>query len=953
MSNSVSAPRRYSLQAYGRLGLLALTILISAAWAASGEAGGCFPGSCSYSVCNTPARGVPSQLWGALEPADLGQLPANRDTTDFDGVGSFETNPYWLSLDVEQGWVFTATSTRVQVWDARSTPGSPSLSWDRGINSAGLIWAADAHAFSVFEDVDAPPGKSDRMAIVGRYGVGMAIYDTSVKDNPSIKYQDNGPGTTPSRNAKGVYATTIGGVDYAFIAADASGGVFAYNMTAAKNLASRCNERQPGTTVCPGVYLGKIGTRTLASFIDGAGSYIVFSSKFAPKGFEIWNVSNPSAPVQVMNGLPSESIYGVALWQDGAKYYLALRTAGSTGQGRIYDVSCITGGSCSLGSALWTKSMPSNGDPQVTDSTGTGNVPYLYFGDSNYCLSGNQNEWLYNVSNPSSPVDLSPQGTVILDGEAVSYWGWYYRQNGVHGFNRVAPRVGKFYGDYFYRAAHGIFDVHHQTTGSPPVASFSWTPAQIYPGTAVSFSDQSSGAPMDWSWTFLPDGNPSSSSAQNPTGVTFDSSGVKSVSLDVSNISGNDSVQQNVTVLPPEAMVSSVGAIPSPALLCQPVTFTAQGVSGQVPLSFSWQVSQVGGDVVASGGNLNPFVWTSDPGASTGVAYTAEVTVSNASGTDSATSAAVTLNALPALPTSGDFAPTYDGQPDPPPSGVVGFHAGVAGATEWNWNFGDDPGGGPDNDGYQGWTSDPVNGPDPVHTYAVASIYDVQVKVRNCVESERESSVLTVDVNNAQPLVASFRAALFCAGGSCFADLGVPVTFVDESVGDPDFWDYDWDGDGTFEQAGNTVPVTTHTYNLGGVYHPRLRVRRSTASDIYEGHLNINVDGGSTPVITVSGPTAGSAGHALAFTASASGCVPAANGWTWTTVGGTGSSTTNQLVVSWSSSGSKLVQASNSACTLVTGSLDVTVSGMVDFVIEDGFETGDVSGWSTFISDGK
>ena len=217
---------RRTASAAPTLSALALLALVSFASPAHAQ---CDGNACTYAACASPARGVPSGLWGELRPTDMGMLPANRDSTDFNGVGSFENNPYWLNLDVEQGYVFAATTMRVQIWDVQSSPASPTLKFDRGINSAGLIWAADGHAFWVFEDVDAPPNKTDRMAIVGRYGVGIAIYDTSDKMNPSIKYQDNGPGATPSRNAKAVYATTIGGVDYAFIAADAQGGVYAGN----------------------------------------------------------------------------------------------------------------------------------------------------------------------------------------------------------------------------------------------------------------------------------------------------------------------------------------------------------------------------------------------------------------------------------------------------------------------------------------------------------------------------------------------------------------------------------------------------------------------------------------------------------------------------------------------------------------------------------------------------
>ncbi|MCB1058012.1 MAG: PKD domain-containing protein, partial [Acidobacteria bacterium] len=559
---------RRTASAAPTLSALALLALVSFASPAHAQ---CDGNACTYAACASPARGVPSGLWGELRPTDMGMLPANRDSTDFDGGSSFEINPYWLNLDVEQGYVFAATTMRVQIWDVQSSPASPTLKFDRGINSAGLIWAADGHAFWVFEDVDAPPNKTDRMAIVGRYGVGIAIYDTSDKMNPSIKYQDNGPGATPSRNAKAVYATTIGGVDYAFIAADAQGGVYAYNMTAAMNLPVRCNEKQPGGTVCPGVYLGKIGSRTSANFIDGAGDYIVVSSKFSPKGIEIWKVTNPAAPQLVMSGLTSDSIYGVAMWKSGASYYLALRTGGSTGQGRIYNVSCIANGSCSPGSPIWTQSMPSNGDPQVTYSVGSGNTPYVYFGDSNYCLSGNQNEWLFDVTSPSNPVDITPPGTINDGGEQVSYWGWYYRQNGVHGFNRIAPRSGKFYNNFFYRAAHGIFDVHERTGGSPPVANFSWSPTQVYPGTSVSFTDTSTGNPLTRDWDFLPDGVPSSSTDRNPTGITFGTAGNKSITLAVMNTNGSDSETKTLTVLPPEPNVPSVTASPNPALLCQPI----------------------------------------------------------------------------------------------------------------------------------------------------------------------------------------------------------------------------------------------------------------------------------------------------------------------------------------------------------------------------------------------
>ncbi len=921
----------------------ALSLFLMTAPAALGGQD-CFHGQCTYSECHTPATGAPSQLWGSLEATDGGMLPANRDNTGFDQIGDFEVNPYSTALDVENGWVFMVANRRLQVWNARSNPGTPSRVYDVGFRSSGLTWTPDAHAFFIYEDIDAPDGNSKALALVGRYGVGTAIFDTSTESNPVLKYQHHGGGFWASQ----VYATTIGGTDYAFSAVDQAtsvqGGFFAYNMTAAKNLTGRCDETTGGS-VCPGVFVGKIGTRTRVQSIDGAGDFVAIASGLSVRGFEIWNVSSPASPSRVMTGLTGDAIYSLALFQQGSSHYLAVRTLD---QGRIYNVSCITGGSCGLGGALWSQAMPISSAGTVTFSQSNA-TPFLYFGREEDCQGGNQNEWLFDVTNPSSPNDISPQGTVVVNGEAVSYWGWYYRRNGVHGFNRVAPRMGKFYNDHFYRAAHSIFDIHRRTGGSPPVADFGFTPAEIYPGTPINFSDQSTGGPAAWSWDFLPDGIPSTSTQQNPTGINFPTVGSKTVSLLATNGAGSGSTNQVLQVLDPAPVVASVSASPNPALVCQPVTFTAEGVTGRPPNTFSWQVNLTGGGTVATGGNVNPFVWTSDPGDATGVTYVAEITVTNADGSAMATSAAVTLNPLAALPPADGFAPTYDGQPAPPASPTVQFHATVAGATEWNWNFGDNPGGGPDGDGYEGWTSDPLAGPNPQHTYTAIATYSVRVKVRNCVEAERESSAISVDIVDTTPLEANFMANLFCQGNTCFADPGQNIVFLDSSVGSPDFWDYDWDGDAVFENSGNAAPVTSHSYSASGVYFPTLKIRRGGAEDLFEGHPTINVGGATAnPVIQISGPATGSTGTNLSFTASADDCRGVSDGWTWTTDGGTGSSNSSSLAVSWDTEGVKTLTATNTGCNGITGMATVNILGG-NTLFSDGFESGNTSAWSATI----
>jgi len=932
------------LSGLGLPAFLATWVLLGLSASPSAQAGTCGDGTCTFSDCHTPAISRDPALWGELEPGFVGTLPVNRDTTDFDQVGDFEAHPYWLSLDVENGYVFTVAGRRLQIWNANANPGNPTSVFDEGFRDLNLTWTPDAHAFFIFEDIDAPPADDDIIALVGRYGVGMAVYDTTVKSSPVMKYQDYGIGN--GRWGEEVYAATIGGRDYAFAVANQEGGVFAYDLTAAKALSGSCIEAQPSaSSICPDVFLTQIGTRDRASAVDGTGPYVAIASGTSPKGLEIWDASNPASPSRVMNVLGSELVYGVAMWEEGANIYLAVRTLN---QGRIYDVSCISGGTCSLGAPLWTKALAVASSGLVTFSR-SDSTPFLYFGSSNDCQLGNQNEFLYDVSSPTAPRDITPPGTAVVSGESVSYWGWDYRRNGVHGFNRVAPRMGKFGGRMFFRAANAIFDTHRWVAPALPQANFSWNPTQVYPGTSVNFTDQSTGAPTAWSWDFLPDGSPGTSSLQNPTGVQFSTEGTKTVRLEASNLEGPDTRELTLDVLPPEPEITSVSASPNPALLCQPVSFMAEGVTGQPPLTFAWEVRESGAGTLVASGNGNPFIWNVDPGQDTTVTYTATATATNASGSAMQGSPAVTVEALPTLPGAGTFAPTYDGQPAPPTSATVQFHVAATGATEWNWNFGDNPGGGPNSDGYEGWTSDPVAGPNPMHSYTTIGTYDVQVKVRNCAEAERASSVLMVEIPDTEPLEAGFQASLFCVGGICSADINEQITFQDSSLGAPDFWDYDWDGNGSFEDAGNAFPVAFHTYTASKVHFPRLRIRRGPTQALFEDHLAINIGGYiPAPQVDVSGPREATPHQIVTFTVAIDDCRLYANGWTWNTDGGNGASTTGSIQIDWSGPGTRTVTASNSGCPGVTGTHVIQILDG-DPIFLDGFETGDFSAWDIAI----
>jgi len=82
----------------------------------------------------------------------------------------------------------------------------------------------------------------------------------------------------------------------------------------------------------------------------------------------------------------------------------------------------------------------------------------------------------------------------------------------------------------------------------PPTAAFSGSPTSGTVPLNVSFTDQSSGSPTSWSWTFGDGGN---STSQNPS-HTYNSAGTYSVTLSVSNSAGNDALTKTnyITVNP-------------------------------------------------------------------------------------------------------------------------------------------------------------------------------------------------------------------------------------------------------------------------------------------------------------------------------------------------------------------------------------------------------------------
>jgi hypothetical protein len=490
------------------LALLLFLALSAAVLEGRSEAQVCDRSGCGRISCGFPARPAPQSYWGELQPVDSNPLPVGRDSTAFDEFGPYPQNFYsynnwYLGVDPQNGYLMAALAYGLQVWDLRTHPANPDLLGTLPYTKFP-VWVDSAEEKWPLQDVSAPAGVDTIATLAGHAGIGIAIVDLADKTAPRLLYQNY------KKNGEQVYATTLGNTQYAFLAASGGdpGGVFIYNLTQARQYAG-CFESVPaiGDPVnCPGVYMGRIGNRVSVSYLHGVDNFIAFASGGA--GVEIWNVADPTNPRQVLTGLNDvpmclydvRGVYGVAMWKGtNNHYYLGMRTGKydcalqrTVNEARIYDVSCITGTCSGLGSPIFTQELDSGTPTYFVTFSRSFSTPFLYYGSDDKCRGGSQREWLFDVTNPASPHDITPP---------TGYWGWYYRGSPT-GFNNVMPRRAKFNNEYLYRAGLSIFDIHRRTTGVAPTAGFTWTPAEIYPGTPVVFQDTSSAFPNSWNWTF-------------------------------------------------------------------------------------------------------------------------------------------------------------------------------------------------------------------------------------------------------------------------------------------------------------------------------------------------------------------------------------------------------------------------------------------------------------------
>jgi PKD repeat protein len=177
---------------------------------------------------------------------------------------------------------------------------------------------------------------------------------------------------------------------------------------------------------------------------------------------------------------------------------------------------------------------------------------------------------------------------------------------------------------------------------TPPVASYTSSATAACAGTAINFTNTSTGTPTSYNWTFT-GGTPATSTAANPT-VTYSTPGVYSVSLDATNASGTNTVTQtnSITI---NGTTAAPGTISGTTTLCSGTAgnvYSITAVSGAT--SYTWTAPA--GSTIVSGQGTNSV--TIAFGSTSG---NVSVVANNACGASAPSDKSITITQTPSAPT--------------------------------------------------------------------------------------------------------------------------------------------------------------------------------------------------------------------------------------------------------------------------------------------------------------
>jgi PGF-pre-PGF domain-containing protein len=330
---------------------------------------------------------------------------------------------------------------------------------------------------------------------------------------------------------------------------------------------------------------------------------------------------------------------------------------------------------------------------------------------------------------------------------------------------------------------------------APPVADFS---SNVISGNApldVSFTDKSTGTPVEWNWDF---GDGTNSAEQNPV-HTYSTAGNYTVSLAVRNENGTHSKSSIITVL------QNI----EPSDLLPEADFGTNATQGFAPLavqftdlskntvSWSWDFDNNGQSDSAF---QNPVYVYKNPGD-----YTVNLTVSNVNGTASKTLEIKVLEAeeekiLPGADFNANVTGGYA------PLSVL-FTDSSQNATGVVWDF--------DGDGVED-----VNSGTVVYVYTSPGTYTVSLTATNANGTNTKAAIINVTRNPDFP-VADF--SISATGG--YAPLSVTFTDISQNTISRS-WDVNNDG-----VEDSNASSFVYEYSSAGSYTAKLTAINAKGRD--------------------------------------------------------------------------------------------------------------------------
>jgi len=418
-----------------------------------------------------------------------------------------------------------------------------------------------------------------------------------------------------------------------------------------------------------------------------------------------------------------------------------------------------------------------------------------------------------------------------------------------------------------------------------PAASFIRVPAgEVCINGTIQFTDTSAGGPTDWLWDF---GDSVGANVQHPTHA-YTSTGLFTVTLDVTNPYGSDTAADTVSVVSAPVIAitrSSIGSVCTGAN----VAFTATNSGGSAAYFWSF------GDGMTATGQVANHAYSA-PGI-----YTVWLTGTNACALD-VVSTTVTVASGP----SAGF--TRDPAGDVPVNTTVQFtDTSTGGPTVWLWDFGD------------GFTSTVQH---PTHAYAISGTFTITLTVTSTCGSDSTIGTITI-------LTGCVGASIANLSSDSPVALGEVMHFTATVTGDvPITYTWDW-GDGlppVSGVSGSGMVTGSHVYVSAGSYTATLTVTNSCGVGV--DRLVVTV--GCVPVSGADfswDPVSPATTETVTFTGTVSGGSPPVSYiWEWgdDTVGGTGNPAFHTFTISGTYT---VVMTATNDCGVVTATHTVTVSG--------------------------